>query len=399
MTSVHAQTQQVASASSIGIVPGNLTIDGKAYPVSYDTDEDEGSITIKVYDNAFNVKRSSVIPAPAYEYKYITEESNIVKGTIIYDKDKCNFVYGDETDSIINTPDDFLRFIYYTEYNYGFESLEEFKESYMCVTDSAGHYVIFAKVDRDYVSLKDCPAVGKELPYINFYYGYGYDPTTKKWIRNVDFSYWLNYDPNQIITWTVSSDNGYNNKLYPRICDFNFTDADKGLVFSCLGSQNLFNNDAKTEFMFYDYKEVSKEEYLERDTSYSEPYKVSKVISGTDLVFSRYSRDKFYVITQSIIDEDGTKLYDIDGLGLHPMYSSSMNLVHLDGSLYIITDSDLKGSDYYKVVHSFSPETGIKEVARVKASNASRTYNLAGQQVNADAKGIIIRDGKKFLNK
>jgi hypothetical protein len=28
-----------------------------------------------------------------------------------------------------------------------------------------------------------------------------------------------------------------------------------------------------------------------------------------------------------------------------------------------------------------------------------KTYNLMGQEVNANAKGLIIRDGKKMLNK
>ena len=108
---------------------------------------------------------------------------------------------------------------------------------------------------------------------------------------------------------------------------------------------------------------------------------------------SRSSQDKFYVPVLSIINEDGTKLYDI-GSSYLSNYSSTIDIIRLDGSLYIKSlESD------YEAVYSFSPETGIKEVARVKASNASRAYNLAGQQVNADAKGIIIRDGKKFLNK
>lgn len=45
-----------------------------------------------------------------------------------------------------------------------------------------------------------------------------------------------------------------------------------------------------------------------------------------------------------------------------------------------------------------SNASGINE-AKANTQSTSKTYNLMGQQVNANAKGLIIRDGKKFLNK
>ena len=43
-------------------------------------------------------------------------------------------------------------------------------------------------------------------------------------------------------------------------------------------------------------------------------------------------------------------------------------------------------------------ETGVKAVKTVQNSNAA-IYNLAGQKVNNDFKGLVVKDGKKFVNK
>lgn len=392
LASAHAQTQQVASASSIGFVPGNLAVDGKAYPVSYDQNDD-GSITINVYDNSFNVKSSSVIPTFTSEYKTTTEEST-VKGTVIYDEDVSNFGYGQELDpdSVINTQDDFLRFIYYERYYQDFESLEAFKNAYTCITDDAGRFITVPQeiTVNDY---RNCPSVGKQLPYIYLSQVGCYNPADKTWNGYDYVGYWIDYDSSQATSWTVVSTDNNSIKQWPSIYKIYFEDADKGIEGRYLGSQNLFNSDAKTEFILSSYKEVSKEEYDELSSYASDNYNVSKVRSGSYVVLSRSSQDKFYAPVLSIINEDGTKLYDF-GSSYPCNYSSTIDIIRLDGSLYI------KGLGLgYEVVYSFSPETGIKEVARVKVSNESRSYNLSGQQVNADAKGVVIRDGKKFLNR
>ena len=44
-------------------------------------------------------------------------------------------------------------------------------------------------------------------------------------------------------------------------------------------------------------------------------------------------------------------------------------------------------------------ETGIKTVTDVKANGNSKTYNLMGQEVNAAAKGLVIKNGKKMIVK
>lgn len=55
-----------------------------------------------------------------------------------------------------------------------------------------------------------------------------------------------------------------------------------------------------------------------------------------------------------------------------------------------------------KVTITYEPayDTSIKNVSGDKAGNSTGvSYNLMGQQVNADTKGLVIRNGKKFVNK
>ncbi len=49
----------------------------------------------------------------------------------------------------------------------------------------------------------------------------------------------------------------------------------------------------------------------------------------------------------------------------------------------------------------FTPfvEDGIQEMTVDTTAKSKYSYNLAGQRVNASSKGIIIKDGKKFINK
>ena len=43
-------------------------------------------------------------------------------------------------------------------------------------------------------------------------------------------------------------------------------------------------------------------------------------------------------------------------------------------------------------------ETGIRSAISTKTTKNGIRYNLSGQKVNADYKGIVIVDGKKVLN-
>lgn len=51
------------------------------------------------------------------------------------------------------------------------------------------------------------------------------------------------------------------------------------------------------------------------------------------------------------------------------------------------------------VIVSEGTSTGITNVHAASSAKSSAIYNLAGQQVNKDYKGVVIQNGKKFLNK
>ena len=44
-------------------------------------------------------------------------------------------------------------------------------------------------------------------------------------------------------------------------------------------------------------------------------------------------------------------------------------------------------------------ETGVKAIKNIAAANDAPVYNLAGQRVSAATKGLLIKNGKKFINK
>ncbi len=56
------------------------------------------------------------------------------------------------------------------------------------------------------------------------------------------------------------------------------------------------------------------------------------------------------------------------------------------------------GDNDMEAYYAEGGETGVKAVKTVQNSNAA-IYNLAGQKVNNDFKGIVVKDGKKFVNK
>jgi hypothetical protein len=43
--------------------------------------------------------------------------------------------------------------------------------------------------------------------------------------------------------------------------------------------------------------------------------------------------------------------------------------------------------------------TGIDEIANTKNNNIVKSYNLMGQEVSGNTKGLLVRDGKKLFVK
>lgn len=51
----------------------------------------------------------------------------------------------------------------------------------------------------------------------------------------------------------------------------------------------------------------------------------------------------------------------------------------------------------YVCVKDYSPTTGISSVVVAPAAKSSKIYNLAGQQVSKSYKGVVIKNGKKYV--
>lgn len=64
---------------------------------------------------------------------------------------------------------------------------------------------------------------------------------------------------------------------------------------------------------------------------------------------------------------------------------------------YIVRDVE-NGAKSMRITFVDNETTAISEIVNAKLSNGT-SYNLSGQRVTSSAKGIIIRDGKKYINK
>jgi len=107
---------------------------------------------------------------------------------------------------------------------------------------------------------------------------------------------------------------------------------------------------------------------------------------------------------ECVYDEDG-KITDIA-----ESQSNLMSVPTSDGYMGIFTSFDADGRGYYMgylfninfklndgVYKCFQGEDGISDVK--VASKNNKFYNTLGQQVSENTKGIVIRNGRKFMNK
>ena len=67
------------------------------------------------------------------------------------------------------------------------------------------------------------------------------------------------------------------------------------------------------------------------------------------------------------------------------------------GTYYVFAAGSKMGFYGFKYVTGTS--TGISDIQAPKSSKDGATFNLLGQKVANDAKGVVIKNGKKFINK
>lgn len=69
-----------------------------------------------------------------------------------------------------------------------------------------------------------------------------------------------------------------------------------------------------------------------------------------------------------------------------------------DGGTYYVLAAGTK-LGFYGFKYVTGTSTGISDIQAPKSSKDGATFNLLGQKVANDAKGIVIKNGKKFINK
>lgn len=70
-------------------------------------------------------------------------------------------------------------------------------------------------------------------------------------------------------------------------------------------------------------------------------------------------------------------------------------IVPADGKVYVWCDNN---NGIYAIYRSTSGDTGIN-TAKIVTEQNSKLYNAAGQKVDKSYKGIVIQNGRKFVNK
>lgn len=81
-----------------------------------------------------------------------------------------------------------------------------------------------------------------------------------------------------------------------------------------------------------------------------------------------------------------------------PAEVKAVNPYLLTLRIAIAKTANNKGVSFYNVKFNFGTETGISNITSVNSENGAM-YNIAGQKVAEDYRGLVIKNGKKFMNK
>ena len=65
----------------------------------------------------------------------------------------------------------------------------------------------------------------------------------------------------------------------------------------------------------------------------------------------------------------------------------------------IVLKETAGGFDIENVTITGTGTSGISNINASEAANEGATFNLLGQKVASNAKGLVIKNGKKFINK
>lgn len=130
-----------------------------------------------------------------------------------------------------------------------------------------------------------------------------------------------------------------------------------------------------------------------------------------DHAISKYFGDKETEATVWIKVKDGdwTQLTGVnypaipEGKSFSPFETQTISLAGYEGKTvkigfkYISTDKAAGTWEIRNFIVATGPQAGINDITAEKFNADAPVYNLAGQRVGKDAKGILIQNGKKFV--
>ena len=97
----------------------------------------------------------------------------------------------------------------------------------------------------------------------------------------------------------------------------------------------------------------------------------------------------------AVVDETSTPVGEVTFAANE--YKSS-TLKYTGGAAKILIYSGKSGINLYDIKVT-SGTSGISNINASEAANEGATFNLLGQKVVSNAKGLVIKNGKKFINK
>ena len=160
-------------------------------------------------------------------------------------------------------------------------------------------------------------------------------------------------------------------------------------------SQNVFNNDAKYEYLVKSYREVSKP--TDPTGSYQPGLISINGIENGKIVLTKDVQDMYYESYLVVKDEDGKDLFTVPNGG----YKDDFTIYRANGKTFISNyESQGNGLGQYVIYLLDKTDTGITELARTQVVKSAKTFNMAGMLVGKNAKGLVIQQGgKKYFNK
>lgn len=138
----------------------------------------------------------------------------------------------------------------------------------------------------------------------------------------------------------------------------------------------------------------------------NEQFVVKNAIEWAEQEFLKITAPEKYEANFTVADDD-TKTWNAikkNGLGViaFPVYKDCKYIVNANGSKITATgfafstkdDLTIKSEDV--VIYGVADETGISNT-KANVKNNSTLFNLAGQKVNNNYKGVVIMNGKKVI--